>query len=60
VNGFRVPAGDVEALRAALDRLVGDETFRTAAAARSREIAARFTPDAWADAVVRALAPARG
>jgi len=59
VNGFRVPAGDVGALRAALDRVVGDETFRQAAGARSRQIAARFTPDAWADAVVGALARAQ-
>ena len=51
VNGFRVPAGDVEALRDALRRLADDEPFRRAAGARSRELAARFTPEAWADAV---------
>ncbi len=51
VNGFRVPAGDVEALRGALRRLAEDEPFRRAAGQRSRELAARFTPDAWADAV---------
>ena len=50
-NGFRVPVGDAEALRKALRRLIGDDTFRRAAGARSRELAARFTPDAWAEAV---------
>jgi glycosyltransferase involved in cell wall biosynthesis len=51
VNGFRVPAGDVTALRQALRRLVEDDAFRAAAGTRSRELAARFTPDEWADAV---------
>jgi glycosyltransferase involved in cell wall biosynthesis len=55
-NGFRVSAGDVEALRGALRRLVDDEPFRAAAGARSRELAARFTPEAWAQAVARAVA----
>ena len=53
VNGFRVPPGDVDALRASIVRLAEDEEFRRRAGARSREIAARFTPDAWADAVAR-------
>jgi glycosyltransferase involved in cell wall biosynthesis len=52
-NGFRVPPGDVAALREALRRLVDDQAFRAAAGARSRELAARFTPAAWADAVAR-------
>jgi glycosyltransferase involved in cell wall biosynthesis len=51
VNGFRVPPEDPSALREALRRLVEDEPFRRAAGARSRELAARFTPEAWADAV---------
>ena len=51
VNGFCVPAGDVEALRGALRRLADDEPFRRAAGARSRELAAKLTPEAWADAV---------
>jgi glycosyltransferase involved in cell wall biosynthesis len=51
VNGFRVPPGDPRALRHALDRLVDDESFRRNAGTRSREIATRFTPAAWADAV---------
>jgi glycosyltransferase involved in cell wall biosynthesis len=51
VNGFRVPPDDVAALRAALERLATDDPFRAAAGARSRELAGRFTADAWADAV---------
>lgn len=54
-NGFRVPPDDPAALRAAIVRLVEDEAFRGAAAARSREIGARFTPDVWADAVASAV-----
>jgi glycosyltransferase involved in cell wall biosynthesis len=52
-NGFRVPAGDVAALRDRLARLAADPALRTAAGARSRELAQRFTPPAWADGVVR-------
>ena len=55
VNGFRVPPDDPDALRGAIVRLVEDDAFRRSAGARSREIAARFTPDAWADAVVAAV-----
>jgi glycosyltransferase involved in cell wall biosynthesis len=54
VNGFRVPPDDPAALREALRHLVDDEEFRHAAGARSREIASRFTPEAWGDAVVAA------
>jgi glycosyltransferase involved in cell wall biosynthesis len=60
VNGFVVPAGDVPALRAALGRLAGDPEFRATAGARSRELVAGFTPEAWAGAVAtlaRRLAP---
>jgi glycosyltransferase involved in cell wall biosynthesis len=59
VNGFRVPPDDPEALRAALARLVEDEPFRRAAGERSRMIAARFTPERWADAVARAVEAVR-
>jgi glycosyltransferase involved in cell wall biosynthesis len=51
VNGFRVPVGDEAALAAALRRLAEDEELRIAAGSRSRELAERFTPAAWADAV---------
>ena len=55
VNGFRVPAGDVEALRPLCG---GSRTTSPSAAppgARSRELAARFTPEAWADAVAELM-----
>jgi glycosyltransferase involved in cell wall biosynthesis len=51
VNGFRVPAGNEAALRASLIGLAEDEELRRSAGERSREIAARFTPEAWARAV---------
>jgi glycosyltransferase involved in cell wall biosynthesis len=55
VNGFRVPPDDPISMRRAIERLVVDEHFRRAAGAHSRELAARFTPDAWADAVAAAV-----
>jgi glycosyltransferase involved in cell wall biosynthesis len=51
VSGYRVRAGDEGALRSALERLLGDEGLRASAGARSRELAAGHTPEAWADAV---------
>jgi glycosyltransferase involved in cell wall biosynthesis len=51
VNGFRVEPNDPTALGEALTRLIEDAEFRKTARARSREIASRFTPEAWADAV---------
>ena len=50
VNGFRVPAGDVSALRERLTRLAEDAELRASAGARSRELARGFTPEAWAEA----------
>jgi glycosyltransferase involved in cell wall biosynthesis len=50
-NGFLVPAGDAVALRDALERLAGDPALREQAGRRSRELAQRFTPEAWAAAV---------
>lgn len=55
VNGFRVPAGDPEALAVALARLAEDPALRESAGRRSLEIAERFTPQAWAEAVVLAV-----
>ena len=51
VNGFRVPTGDVHALTLALSRLAESPELREVAGRRSAEIAARFTPKAWAAAV---------
>lgn len=59
VNGFRVAPGDAEALAAALGRLAADPELRERAGQRSQAIAARFTPQAWAEgvaALVRRLA----
>ncbi len=53
-NGFRVPADDVPALRAALLRLADDPELRQTYGARSRELAKRFTPEAWAEGVANA------
>jgi glycosyltransferase involved in cell wall biosynthesis len=53
VNGFVVDPHDAAALAAALRRLAGDPALRAAAAARSRELAATHTPEAWAEAVAR-------
>lgn len=58
VNGFRVAPDDPAALREALRRLVEDDGFRTAAGARSRAVAERFTPEAWADGVVAGIGDA--
>ncbi|HYZ78976.1 MAG TPA: glycosyltransferase family 4 protein [Gaiellaceae bacterium] len=51
VNGFRVPIEDVEALRAALTRVAEDGEFRKRARARTFELAAGHTPEAWAESV---------
>lgn len=52
-NGLVVPAGDVDALHAALARIATDEGFRREAGSRSRELAACMTPERWADSVAR-------
>jgi glycosyltransferase involved in cell wall biosynthesis len=51
VSGFRVPVGDEDRLREALTAVATDEPFRAIAGARSRELAAGATPEAWAAAV---------
>jgi len=59
VNGFRVPTGDTAALAKALSHVAADGDLRATAGRRSRELAGRYTPAAWADAVsatVRRLA----
>lgn len=52
-NGFRVPANDVGALRDALRRLADEPELRRSYGARSRELARKFTPEAWAEGVVK-------
>jgi glycosyltransferase involved in cell wall biosynthesis len=51
VNGFRVPAGNEDALATALRRIAEDARFRAAAGARSLELGRRLTPEAWAKGV---------
>jgi glycosyltransferase involved in cell wall biosynthesis len=51
VSGFRVPVGDENALREALTAVATDEPFRLRAGARSRELVAGATPEAWGSAV---------
>jgi glycosyltransferase involved in cell wall biosynthesis len=58
-NGFRVPAGDAAALRGALQRLAGDPELRERLGVRSRALARRFTPEAWAEGVASAAGRAR-
>ncbi len=53
VSGIRYPAGDVTALRAALARVAEDGGWRRSAGERSLELAARHTPELWAEAVAR-------
>jgi glycosyltransferase involved in cell wall biosynthesis len=53
VNGLRVPPGDVAALRAALERLLGDADMRARLGAAAREKAQReYSFDAAASALV--------
>jgi glycosyltransferase involved in cell wall biosynthesis len=59
VNGFVVPVGDEDALAAVLSRIAEDERFRLSAGARSRELVAPFTPEAWAEGVASLAERAR-
>lgn len=54
-NGFSVPPNDANALADALSQLVADESLRRRMGAASRQRIAAFTPEHWADGVVRAI-----
>jgi glycosyltransferase involved in cell wall biosynthesis len=58
-NGYRVPAGDVVALRSALQLLAGDAALRARAGAHSKELVAEMTPGAWANGVAALAYAAR-
>jgi glycosyltransferase involved in cell wall biosynthesis len=58
-SGLVVPRGDERAFAVALERIVADAAFRTAAGARSSELAAGYAPEAWAAAVSRLAARLR-
>lgn len=45
IDGLLVPSGDVNALRAGLERLMGDEVLRRCLAERATEARERFTQD---------------
>ena len=54
-TGLVVPAGDVEALRAALTRLRNDPELRDRLGANAKGEVAKYTPQAWAQAFSHAL-----
>jgi glycosyltransferase involved in cell wall biosynthesis len=54
-NGLVVPAGDVAALRAAIERLRADTALRERLGAQARSDVAPYTPDAWAAGMQAAL-----
>lgn len=54
INGFRVPAGDPDAMRDALRALLADPELRRRAGAHSREVSERYTPQRWAEEVAAA------
>jgi glycosyltransferase involved in cell wall biosynthesis len=54
-TGLVVPAGDAQALRAALHRLHGDAALRATLGANARRAVAAYTHEAWADGMSRAL-----
>ncbi len=54
-TGLVVPAGNAQALRAALHRLHDDAHLRATLGANARRAVAAYTQDAWADGMSRAL-----
>ncbi|MEL7197056.1 MAG: glycosyltransferase family 4 protein [Pseudomonadota bacterium] len=54
-DGLLLPAGDVDALAAGLDRLLGDEKLRSSLGDRAKQTSQRFLPDAigkqWIDLI---------
>jgi glycosyltransferase involved in cell wall biosynthesis len=57
-TGLVVPAGDVPALRAAIERLRDDAALRARLATTARAAVAPYTPSAWAQGMVEALGAA--
>ncbi|RKQ92847.1 glycosyltransferase involved in cell wall biosynthesis [Solirubrobacter pauli] len=54
-TGLIVPAGDVDALRAAIRRLQDDGALRRSLGENARHEVAKYTYDAWAEGMSRAL-----
>ncbi len=59
-TGLVVPAGDADALGAAIRRLRDDPALRARLGANAREAVAAYTHEAWADAMARAIARREG
>ena len=55
-NGYVVGAGDPQALSRAMDRLLNAPELRRQMGHRSLEISSQFTPEVWAEGLVRAIA----
>jgi glycosyltransferase involved in cell wall biosynthesis len=55
-NGFVVGAADPQALSQAMGRVLSTPNLQRQMGQRSREISSRFTPEAWAEGMVRAVA----
>jgi glycosyltransferase involved in cell wall biosynthesis len=54
-NGYVVPPGDSSQLAAAMGRLAGDSGQRTEMSARSRERVTAYSPEAWAEGLLKAV-----
>lgn len=54
-NGFVIPAGNASALAQVLEKLVEDENLRSKMGEASRAIIEHFSPENWAEGVVRAI-----
>jgi glycosyltransferase involved in cell wall biosynthesis len=59
-NGFVFPVGDSDALASYLEILVRDESLRKRMGQASRRIIENFTPEAWAQGVVKAIEAVTG
>jgi glycosyltransferase involved in cell wall biosynthesis len=57
IDGFIVPAGNVEALAEKVELLARDQDLRRAMGARARERALEFTAEKYGDRLISALAP---
>jgi 1,2-diacylglycerol 3-alpha-glucosyltransferase len=58
VNGLLIPPKDTSSLVAAMRKLAGDHGLRTAMGANSFKRIAHYSPQAWADGIVSAVAEA--
>ena len=59
-NGRVVPAGDQEGLARAMEEVLNTAELRRAMGQRSAEMSSLFTPQAWAEGIVRAVGGSGG